>query len=110
MARADPGRAKRRCDRTPRTRGRADLLAEVAGIFEGASEGELDELLARQAAQLCRLGSAEETLIPRWDRGGTPPGRGRPHTAAQRTAGEPTLTSTGLVARPVLRREQAVGE
>ena len=26
--------------------GRADLLAEVAGILEGASEGELDEPLA----------------------------------------------------------------
>ena len=25
--------------------GRADLFAEVAGIFEGASEGELDEPL-----------------------------------------------------------------
>ena len=34
--------------------GRADLLAEVAGILEGASEGELDEPLARQAAMLCR--------------------------------------------------------
>jgi hypothetical protein len=30
--------------------GRADLLAEVAGIFEGTSEGELDEPLCRQAA------------------------------------------------------------
>jgi hypothetical protein len=27
--------------------GRADLLAEVAGIFEGASDGELDEPRAR---------------------------------------------------------------
>ena len=34
--------------------GRADLLAEVAGILEGASEGEMDEPLARQAAMLCR--------------------------------------------------------
>ena len=46
--------------------GRADLLAEVAGIFEGASEGELDEPLARQAAHLCRLAGADETLIPQW--------------------------------------------
>jgi hypothetical protein len=46
--------------------GRADLLAEVAGIFEGASEGELDEPLAKQAAQLCRLAGADETLIPQW--------------------------------------------
>jgi hypothetical protein len=34
--------------------GRSDLLAEVAGIFEGASEGELDEPLVRQAAGLYR--------------------------------------------------------
>ena len=46
--------------------GRADLLAEVAGIFEGASEGELDEPLARQATHLCRLAGADETLIPQW--------------------------------------------
>ena len=46
--------------------GRADLLAQVAGIFEGASDGELDEPLARQAAQLCRLAGADETLIPQW--------------------------------------------
>jgi hypothetical protein len=33
--------------------GRADLFAEVAGVLEGANEGELDEALARQAAGLC---------------------------------------------------------
>jgi hypothetical protein len=47
-----------------RAGGRADLLAQVAGIFEGPSEGELDELLAKRAAQLCRLAGADETLIP----------------------------------------------
>ena len=46
--------------------GRADLLAEVAGILEGTSEGELDEPLARQAAQLCRLAGADGALIPQW--------------------------------------------
>jgi hypothetical protein len=46
--------------------GRADLLAQVAGIFEGTSEGELDEPLARQAARLCRQAGADETLIPQW--------------------------------------------
>ena len=46
--------------------GRNDLLAEVAGIFEGTSEGELDEPLARCAARLCRLAGADESLIPPW--------------------------------------------
>ena len=46
--------------------GRADLLAEVAGIFEGASEGELDEPLARCAARPCRLAGADPEAIPAW--------------------------------------------
>jgi hypothetical protein len=46
--------------------GRADLLAQVAGIFEGASEGEPDELLARSAARLCRLAGADPGAIPGW--------------------------------------------
>jgi hypothetical protein len=46
--------------------GRADLLVEVAGIFEGTSEGELDEPLARQAAQLCRDAGADLEAIPTW--------------------------------------------
>jgi hypothetical protein len=46
--------------------GRADLLAEVAGILEGASEGELDEQLARQAAMLCRKAGADPEAIPAW--------------------------------------------
>ena len=45
---------------------RADLLAEVAGILEGTSEGELDEPLARQAAGLCRKAGADPDLIPNW--------------------------------------------
>lgn len=45
---------------------RADLLAEVAGIFVGTSEGELDEPLARQAAGLCCLAGADKDLIPVW--------------------------------------------
>ena len=47
-------------------RGRADLLAEVAGILEGASEGRHDEPLARQAAGLCREAGADPEAIPRW--------------------------------------------
>jgi hypothetical protein len=46
--------------------GRADLLAEVAGIFEGTSEGELDEPLARCAARLCRQAGADPAAIPAW--------------------------------------------
>jgi hypothetical protein len=46
--------------------GRADLLAEAAGIFQGTSEGELDEPLARQAADLCREAGADPEAIPGW--------------------------------------------
>ena len=46
--------------------GRADLLAEVAGIFEGASEGRHDEPLARCAAGLCRKAGADPEAIPAW--------------------------------------------
>ena len=46
--------------------GRADLLAEVAGILEGTSEGELDEPLARQAAALCRKAGADLEAVPAW--------------------------------------------
>ena len=46
--------------------GRADLLAEVAGVLEGAREGELDEPLARQAAGLCRAAGADPEAIPAW--------------------------------------------
>ena len=45
---------------------RADLLAEVAGILEGASEGELNEPLKRQAAMLCRKAGADPNAIPAW--------------------------------------------
>ena len=47
-------------------RGRADLLAEVAGVLEGTSEGELDEPLCRQAAMLCRKAGADPEAIPGW--------------------------------------------
>ena len=43
---------------------RTDLLAEVAGLEEGFHEGRLDELIARQVAQLCRDGGAAPQLIP----------------------------------------------
>jgi hypothetical protein len=46
--------------------GRADLLAEVAGILEGFSEGELDESRSRQAAMLCRKAGADPEAIAAW--------------------------------------------
>ena len=46
--------------------GRADLLAEVVGVLEGTSEGELDEPLTRQAADLCRKAGADPDAIPAW--------------------------------------------
>jgi hypothetical protein len=45
---------------------RPDLLAEVAGIFLGASEGRLDEPRARAAAQLCIAAGADKSMIPEW--------------------------------------------
>ena len=46
--------------------GRGDLLAEVAGILEGTSEGELNEPIARQSARLCRMAGADPEAIPAW--------------------------------------------
>jgi hypothetical protein len=46
--------------------GRADLLAEVAGIFLGTSEGEPDEPRARNAAEFCCRAGADPDLIPGW--------------------------------------------
>ena len=55
--------------------GRADLLAEVCGVMEGASEGELHEPLARQAAELCRKAGARPGS---GTASGPRPGRGVP--------------------------------
>jgi hypothetical protein len=46
--------------------GRTDLLAEVAGIFLGTSEGELHEPRARNAADFCRAAGADPALVSRW--------------------------------------------
>lgn len=46
--------------------GRADLLAQVAGLLEGFGEGEPDEPRARQAAMLCRKAGADPEAIPAW--------------------------------------------
>jgi hypothetical protein len=46
--------------------GCADLLAEVAGLLDGFSGGELDEPPKRQAAMLCRKAGADPEAIPAW--------------------------------------------
>ena len=70
--------------------GRADLLAEVAGILEGTSEAELDEPLARQAAALCREAGADLKAIPAWidKAAGARPPRGSRRSRAACMAGE----------------------
>ena len=59
--------------RTPGPFRKRDAVAVLAGpslpaprILEGASTGELDEPIARQAAQLCRLAGADLEAIPAW--------------------------------------------
>ena len=46
--------------------GRADLLAESAGLAIGANEGGRDEARHLQAAQLCIEAGADLSLIPQW--------------------------------------------
>jgi hypothetical protein len=48
--------------------GRADLLAEVAGVALGTAESKGDEYRARAeaVAGLCRLAGADQDAIPRW--------------------------------------------
>jgi hypothetical protein len=65
--------------------GRAGLLAQACGIFEGTSEGGPMSRPARQAAALCRLAGADGALIPQWPAEGRraqaarqPPHGGRP--------------------------------
>ena len=77
--------------------GRADLLAEVAGIFEGTSEDELDEQLARQAAGLCRKAGADPQSIPLWievGREGAAKARLPPFSGGQHGGGGPGAPSS----------------
>jgi hypothetical protein len=46
--------------------GRADLLAQVAGLLEGYAEGELGAPINHQAAGLCRKAGADPDAIPAW--------------------------------------------
>ncbi len=66
--------------------GRADLLAEVAGILEGASEGELDEPLA-----------AGRTAVPQSRRRRVrDPGMGRDWSPAEGKRKPPSVLGSGL--------------
>lgn len=62
--------------------GRADLLAEVAGVLEGTREGEPDEPLARQAAALCRKAGPDPASMPAWIEEG---GAGEPRRGSRRS-------------------------
>ena len=79
-------------------RRRADLLGEACGVMEGASEGQLHEPLARQAAQPCRKASADPEAIPRWIAEGS-----RRRDAARRPPFSGGLHDGGRRAAPVLR-------
>jgi len=77
--------------------GRTDLLAEVAGILEGASEGEPTGPRSVQAAQLCRLAWRRPGGDPGVDRGrSAPEGRG----AAPAILGRPARWGSATAARP----------
>jgi hypothetical protein len=62
--------------------GRADLLAEAAGVMLGAAEGTIDEPRACAAAELCRAAGADPALIPQW----TEEGRRRAQAVFDRQA------------------------
>jgi len=51
-------------------RGRADLLAEAAGLAIGSQEGGRDEARHLRAAQLCIDAGADLSLIPQWAEAG----------------------------------------
>ena len=70
--------------------GRADLLAEVAGIALGTSEGRGEEYRAQAqaVAGLCRLAGADESLIPQW----TDEGRRRAETRRHPPFSQPGRT------------------
>jgi hypothetical protein len=63
--------------------GRADLLAETAGITAGAHAGDMDEALHLRAAQLCIEAGADRAQITRWTL------EGQLRAAAARTARTP---------------------
>jgi hypothetical protein len=66
--------------------GRADLLAQMAGLAAGFHAGTLEEPRQRQAAELLTKAGADPGLIPAWVK----EGQRRAETAARRPyTGEP---------------------
>jgi hypothetical protein len=66
--------------------GRADLLAQVAGLVIGFSQGRPDEPRQQQAAQLLIKAGADQELIPGWIREGrrrSEAARSIPYTGGQ---------------------------
>jgi hypothetical protein len=53
-----------------------DLLAELAGIRIGSSDGGPDETEARWIAELCAAAGADESKMPAWIAEGQEAGRG----------------------------------
>jgi hypothetical protein len=73
--------------------GRADLLAETAGLALGTSEGRGPEYRAQAqaVAELCRRAGADETLIPQW----AEEGRGRAASRRKPPFSDPGSRRTG---------------
>jgi len=78
--------------------GRADLLAEVAGISLGASEarGPGYEALGQAVAELCRAAGADEEAIPAWTE------EGRRRAEARRF---PPISQPATLAEPAAGRD-----
>ena len=77
--------------------GRADLLAEVAGIFEGTSEGEPGEPLARQARLVVPQGRSGPGGDPGvGGRGPAPKGHREAPPAVRRSARRGRSTAPGI--------------
>jgi hypothetical protein len=85
--------------------GRADLLAQVAGLQIGCYEGDIDEPRRRQAADLLLKAGADQTLIPAWIEVGRERVRNARHIPyTGLVPASPRLTSVKI---PMLRRWQA---
>lgn len=86
--------------------GRADLLAEQAGLLLGFGEGTLSEPLRRCAAQLLVAAGADESLIPGWAEEGR---RRRPRLRRPASADAPPAWLLLLSRRLWVRARSACG-